>query len=143
MENIMKELLSAHISKPFLKTAGTFVFKVTNVELTKSKKLNDMFQIEVESENEKATLYFSLNYKAKWKLADFIVKCLKLTKDQIATFEIDFEADTANLITNKEFKAEVVESEYVKHVSEQDEAGLFVDKEVLMKKYEINETWSV
>lgn len=88
----MVEKFSDYESVGFLSKEGEFEFEVTDYELKDSKNDNMMAVFNVKSDEGRATIYHSLNPKARWSYNNLIKACLKLnTKEKINSFSCDYE----------------------------------------------------
>lgn len=134
----MKEKFSDYESVGFISQEGTFVFEVKEAELTESKSGNPMVKLSVESEVAgKATLYHSLDAKARWSYNNLIKACLKLdTPEKIKAFECDYELIHRDLI-GKIFIGTVEAQSYTKTSKVPNDDGTFSEREEQAVSYKI------
>lgn len=119
----MKEKFSDYDSKGFLSKEGQYEFEITSCEL-KDGKNGVMVVFEVASDDEKATIYHSLNAKARWSYNNLIAACLKLSKEDRRALEIDYELIGHDLV-GKKFIGIVTKEMYEKEIKVPLEDGTF------------------
>ena len=123
----MKEKFSDYESVGYLSKEGKFLFEVTSAELKESKSGDPMWVFGVKSDEGQATLYHSLNPKARWSFNNLIKACLRMkTQEQIKSFECDYETIGQDLV-GKTFVGIVEEDSYEKPVKRLDDNGEFVN----------------
>lgn len=134
----MKEKFSDYESAGFLQQEGEFVFEVKDYELKESKAGKPMAVLTVESEEAgKATLYHSLEPKARWSYNNLIKACLKLdTPEKIKAFELDYETIGRELIGTR-FIGTVEAQSYTKTTKVPNDMGTFDEKEETATSYKI------
>lgn len=93
----MKEKFSDYEGSGFLSEEGTFVFTIESAELKQGKEY-PYCELSCKSDAGKTTVRHSLNPKARWSYNNLIKACLKLTKEQIKTFELDYETIGQELV---------------------------------------------
>ena len=123
----MVEKFSDYESVGFLSKEDEFEFEVTDYELKDSKNDNMMAVFNVKSDEGRATIYHSLNPKARWSYNNLIKACLKLnTKEKINSFSCDYET-IGNELVGKKFIGTVKEETYQKQVKVPLDDGTFED----------------
>ena len=123
----MIEKFSDYESVGFISSCGDFTFTVKSCELKDSKAGNPMVVIDVEADEGKSTLYFSLSPKARCKYNNFIKACLhdRLdTPDKIKEFQLDYETIHTELV-NKKFIGHVIADTYEKEIKTPLDDGTF------------------
>ena len=95
----MIEKFSDYEGTQFIDKEGEFVFEITDAEIKQSASGNDMVVLTCKSDEGVATVYHSLNPKARWSYNNLIKACLHLnTKEQIADFTLDYQTIHNDLI---------------------------------------------
>ena len=123
----MIEKFSDYESVGFLSKEGEFEFEVMDYELKDSKNGTPMAVFNVKSDEGQATIYHSLNAKARWSYNNLIKACLKLnTKEKIEAFSCDYETIGHDLV-GKKFIGTVKEETYQKQIKIPLEDGTFED----------------
>lgn len=121
----MVEKFSDYESVGYVDKEGEFDFEIKSYELRDSSKGSAMAVFEVESaEAGKSTIYHSLTPKARWSYNNLIKCCLKLTKEEAATFELDYET-IGNKLIGKHFIGSVECQTYEKEVKKPLDDGTF------------------
>lgn len=121
----MIEKMSEYEGTQFLAKEGKFVFTITSYELTTSSAGTPTAKFEVKCSDGVATIYHSLNPKARWSYNSLIKACLHLnTPEKIAKFELDYET-VGNDLIDKTFIGVVECETYDKEVSTPNEDGTF------------------
>mgnify|MGYP006931957082 CR=1 FL=1 len=108
----------------YLDKEGTFTFTITNAELTATKKGDQMWKFECDSDAGKTTLYHAILPTTKWSFNKLIAACLNLTPKQKQTFELDYETIGRQLI-GKSFDGTVEQDTYEKEIKVPNDDGTF------------------
>lgn len=134
----MIEKFSDYESAGFLNKDGEFEFEITNYELKDSSKGDPMavFEVKTTDDGSKATIYHSLNPKARWSYNNLIKACLKLTPEKIKTFELDYEVIGQDLV-GKKFIGHVEKQSYEKAIKVLQEDGTYADSTEVRESYKI------
>ena len=133
----MVEKFSDFESVGFLDKEGEFVFTIKEAEVKDSSKGTPMVVFQVESDEGKSTMYFSLDPKARWNYNNLIKACLKLdTREKIQAFECDYFV-IHNQLIDKKFVGDVVAESYDKIVKKPLDDGTFDEVTETKTSYKI------
>lgn len=122
----MKEKFADYEGSQFIEQEGEFVFTVDEAELTESKAGDPMWVFTMKSEVGSGKCWHSLTKNARWTLNKLIAACLKLTPEQKATYELDYET-IGNELIGKQFVATVKKDTYLKESKRPTPDGRFED----------------
>lgn len=121
----MIEKFSDYESVGFIDKEGEFEFTIEKYELKDSKNSEyPLCVFEVTSEAGKATIYHSLNPKARWSYNNLIAACLKLSDKQKKELELDYET-FGNSLVGHNFIGLVEAQSYEKEVKIMLDDGTF------------------
>ena len=120
----MVEKFSDFEGSKFLDKAGSFIFTITDAELTNSKRGDPMVALTLESDEGMTTVYHSLNQKARWSYNRLIAAAFKLTDEQKKTFELDYQTIHRELL-GKQVLCDVEEESYKKEIKVPTDLGTF------------------
>ena len=122
----------------YLASEGTFIFEVTDYELTDGKDW-PCAKLTVKCSSGITTLYHSLNPKARWSYNKLIKCCLNLnTPEKVENFECDYETVGQSLI-GKKFKGLVEREFYDKVVKVQNDDGTFSETTESRESYKVKD----
>ena len=119
----MKEKFADYEGSKFLDCEGEFEFEITDYELTDGKAA-PVAKFDCKSDEGTTTIRHSLSPKARWSYNNLIRACLKLTKEQAKTFELDYETIGKDLV-GKKFIGVVEAEVYSKEVKVPLDDGTF------------------
>lgn len=122
----------------FIDVEGTFVFKVVEADLKDSKNGNLMVVLDVQAPEGKTTLYHVLSKNTRWSYNKLIAACLKLTPEEKAKFELDYETVHQQLI-GKSFVGIVEAQSYDKETKVLQPDGTYLNDTETKTSYKIVE----
>lgn len=132
----MIEKFSDYEGQEFLSEEGEFEFEIKSCELKDSAKGTLMAVFEVSSEHGKTTIYHSLNPNARWSYNNLIKACLKLSPEDVKSFECDYELIGQELV-GKKFLGDVECQTYEKQIKIPQDDGTFEDGVETKESYKI------